>query len=114
MRFADVPFTDRIIHWMFGWLAGYDKARAHLASVVQALGGDIEAWEHPAETSAGKYISAKRQRELMRGFATPFFDARLKGDADAAALLLSLDGLAPEATVEFAGIPVAAAHAASS
>jgi predicted dienelactone hydrolase len=100
MRFADVPFTDRIIHWMFGWLAGYDKARAHLASVVHALGGDMDVWNHPADTSAGKYVSAKRQRELMRGFATPFFDALLKGDEEAATLLRSLEGMAPEVRIE--------------
>jgi predicted dienelactone hydrolase len=110
MRFADVWFTDRIIHWLFGWLAGYDKARAHLASVVHALGGNMDAWNHLADTSAGKYISAKRQRELMRGFATPFFDAYLKNDAAAASLLRSLDGMVPEAKVESEGVPEAAAQ----
>lgn len=100
MRFADVRFTDRIIHWLFGWLAGYGRARAHLADVVRRLGGDIEAWDAPAPLSDARYISPARQRELMRAFATPFLDAFLKGDDTALSLLRDMNGMAPEARVE--------------
>jgi predicted dienelactone hydrolase len=105
MRFADVNFDDRIIKWLFGWLAGYGRARAHLAEVVRALGGDIRAWDSPVDTSPGKRISARRQRELMRAFATPFFDAFLRGDQAAGGLLARIDGMAPEARIESQGAP---------
>jgi hypothetical protein len=106
MRFADVHFDDRIILWLFGWLPGYGRARGGVARVVRALGGDVTAWDHPADTRFGKLIPGRRQRELMRAYGTPFFDAFLKGDEKAMALLHEMDGMAPEARIESQGAPV--------
>jgi dienelactone hydrolase len=103
MRFADVHFDDRIILWLFGWLPGFGRPQAGVGRVVRALGGDMKAWDHPVDTRPGKRISGRRQRELMRAYATPFLDAFLKEDEVAMSLLREMEGMAPEARIESAG-----------
>lgn len=106
VRFADIDLEDGQIlalELVPGLREGDIVSDAR--EVAQALGGDAGAC--PAfGTGTGaaddEPVSPERQRELLRAFATPFFDAYLRGSEEAATFLQDeLPGLIPEARLEF-------------
>lgn len=100
-RFADVALEDEAVLALLPGLLGGNVVE-DATTVARRLGGRLEACSDGREIGDEALLTAERQRELLRAFATPFFDAYLRG-SDAARDFLEdeLPGLVPEARVEF-------------
>ncbi|OGO52417.1 MAG: hypothetical protein A2148_05845 [Chloroflexi bacterium RBG_16_68_14] len=104
IRFADVDLEDGQI-LALELVPGLRERDiiSDAREVAQALGGDASACPtFGTGADDDQPLSPERQRELLRAFATPFFDGYLRGSEEAAAFLQEeLPGLIPEARVEF-------------
>lgn len=100
VRWADIDTPDSELPSLDEILGGDLVADA--IATAAALGGDVGKCVGGRDTSGGDLITADRQREILNIFATAFFDAELKDDAAAAALLEQLPSLVPEVAVESA------------
>ena len=70
--------------------------------IISEIGGDVGGCAAPADRNREGLLSPERQRELLRAFATPFFDAYLRGSDDSREFLEEeLPSQAPEARFEF-------------
>jgi predicted dienelactone hydrolase len=99
-RFADVDLSDEDIQ-ASGFNYTGENVRDEALQIIQATGADPSACLQDEEPAAAALISADRQRELLRAFATPFFDAHLKGSDDALAFFEEeLPEMVIEATFE--------------
>jgi len=75
---------------------------ADAVEVAQQIGGSAAACANIQPIPDDPPMAADRQRQLLREFALPFFDAYLKGNAEAARLLQQdLPAQTAEARVEF-------------
>ncbi len=103
-RFADVALEDGEIIAL-DLVPGLSESDivSDATEIIRALGGDTSACPAFGTGAADdEPISPERQRELLRAFATPFFDAYLRGSDEAAAFLQNeLPDLIAEARVEF-------------
>ena len=101
-RFADVSLEDTQLLDILPDILGPDIAEDALR-VSEEIRGDIEACAVETAPAGEEILPADRQRELLRAFATPFFDAYLRGTDEAKAFLEEeLAGSLPEASFEFA------------
>ncbi len=102
-RFADVSLQDTELLSLefFQTIVAEDRAD-DVNAVLAATGGDPGACAQAGDLLDDELLSPDRQRELLRIFATPFFDAYLRG-SDEAKLFLQreLSGLLPEARFEY-------------
>ena len=102
-RFADVSLRDEELLSLeiFQNIRGEDRIDDE-ARVLEASGADSGPCPPPGGGSDDQLLSAERQRELLRTFATPFFDAYLRGSDGAKVFLQSeLSDLLPEVRFEF-------------
>ncbi len=99
-RFADIDIDDRQLQAALPGIFGDDVA-SDAQDIAEATGAEAAGCAGDDTKSDDGLLPADRQRELLRIFATPFFDAYLKGSAEAEAFLQDeLPGLVPEASVE--------------
>lgn len=71
-------------------------------AVADAIGGQVTACAMNEGPADDEPLTPERQREIMRAFATPFFDAYLRGSDEAKAFLEDeLPGLMPDVRTEF-------------
>ncbi|HZP56393.1 MAG TPA: dienelactone hydrolase family protein [Dehalococcoidia bacterium] len=86
VRFADADIDDaRVLGPLQRVLSG-GNGGASAGTPVSAptpRAGDVTSCAFPAESPGDPPITLARQQELLRAFATPFFDAYLRGSADA-------------------------------
>jgi predicted dienelactone hydrolase len=99
IRFADVDLDDAI------GVAALESVGigpgGEEEPVLDAVQQDIEPCDRRG-TAPDQPLTLERQQELLRAFATPFFDGYLRGDEDSLAFLQNdLPALAPEASFEF-------------
>ena len=100
IRFADVAIEDSQLPGVVQNIARGDLV-GDATRIAEALSGNVATCAMVAEANADTLLEAERQRELLRIYATPFFDAYLRGDEDALRFLQeTLPGL-PEARFEF-------------
>jgi predicted dienelactone hydrolase len=99
-RFADVELSDEDIQEL-GFNYTGENVQDEALDILEETRADPAPCLADDEPPDAPLISAARQRELMRAFATPFFDAYLKGsDASLSFLEDELPGLIPEAATE--------------
>jgi predicted dienelactone hydrolase len=100
IRFADVAIEDSQLPGIVDTIARGDLD-GDATRIADALSGDTASCAMVAEANADTLLAAERQRELLRIYATPFFDAYLRHDEDALRFLQeTLPDLA-EARFEF-------------
>lgn len=100
-RFADVPITDAQVLPFLREMVREEEAAEDAEAIAQAIGGSVQACTE-SDAGEGELLTPERQRELLRAFATPFFDAYLRGSAEAEQFLEEqLPTLVPEARTEF-------------
>jgi predicted dienelactone hydrolase len=102
-RVADVDVEDTVIRPLFGSLTRDEDLSDDAEAAADELGLDLSRCsDQEDEPPPMPVVEAARQRELLRAFLTPFFDAHLKGSDEARDFLRGeLPGLAPEARTEF-------------
>ena len=102
VHFADAALDDpEILSLDFVGLRRPEVA-SDAAEIISEIGGDIGGCAAPADGNREGLLSPERQRELLRAFATPFFDAYLRGsDASRKFLEEELPSQVPEARFEF-------------
>ncbi len=101
-RFADVDLDDTAVLNLALPALRASALATDATTVSQALGGDTGACQRDTAPSTDELLAPERQRELLRAFATPFFDAYLRGSDEAGAFLRDeLPSLVPAARAEF-------------
>jgi len=99
VRFADIDIEDAQV---VSRLPPGAELAADAVEVAQQIGGSAAACANIQPIPDDPPMAADRQRQLLREFALPFFDAYLKGNAEAARLLQQdLPAQTAEARVEF-------------
>lgn len=99
VRFADIDLEDAQV---VSHLPPGGQLAADAVEVAQQIGGSAAACADLQPLGDEPLMAPDRQRQLLREFALPFFDAYLKGTTEAAALLRNgLPQQAAEARTEF-------------
>lgn len=96
IRFADIDLEDEVgLEALSALLGGGEGGARPRAANLGACGPERPVGADPP-------LTLERQQELLRAFATPFFDAYLRGSEGARQFLEEeLPGLVPEARTEF-------------
>jgi dienelactone hydrolase len=104
IKFADVDLNDRDVGGsdIVTRIAG-DTLVADAVAIAESVGGSAGPCVTRDGPKGKEYITGDRQRELLRLFGAVFFDAHLRGNEGAFALLRGGDfsALAPESVLEF-------------
>ncbi len=103
IKFADVDINDRDIgEGIVSAIAG-DSLIGDAIEIAGAGQGDVGACTVRDGARGKEYITGDRQREVLRLFGALFFDAYLRDDAGALALLRGgdLSAFTPETVIEF-------------
>jgi hypothetical protein len=103
IKFADVDINDRDVGGsdIVSRIAG-DNLIADAIAIAEVTGGEIASCATGGGAKGKEYISGDRQRELLRVFGAVFFDAYLRENEGAKALLQGdLTTIAPEAVIEY-------------
>jgi len=103
VRFADIDIEDTQLPSIVSRVAGgLTDVAADAGRVAQATGGSVTPCANRPQPGVEPLLAAERQRELLRAFATPFFDAYLRGSDEAKSFLQDeLPDLVPEVRFEF-------------
>jgi predicted dienelactone hydrolase len=104
LGFADFDITDEQIAEQFlGTVVVSDTFLGDALAIAEEIRGSVGPCVTRSEPKGYEAISVDRQRELLRLFGALFFDAYLRDNAAAKALLRggNLGAIAPEATIEF-------------
>jgi len=104
IKFGDVDVNDRDIGGadIVTRIAG-DTLIPDAIAIAESIGGSAASCVTREGPKGKEFISGDRQRELLRLFGALFFDAHLRGNEGAKALLRGggFASIAPEAAVEF-------------
>lgn len=104
IKFADVDINDRDVGGsdIVSRIAG-DTLVADAIAIAESIGGSAASCVTREGPKGKAFITGDRQRELLRLFGALFFDAYLRGNEGAKALLRGggFASIAPEAAVEF-------------
>jgi predicted dienelactone hydrolase len=104
IKFADVDINDRDVGGtdIVTRIAG-DTLVADAIAIAESIGGSAASCVTREGPKGKAFITGDRQRELLRLFGALFFDAHLRGNEGALALLRGggFASIAPEAAVEF-------------